>query len=112
MRLSTWSVPKHQVGVRRPSGSMCECGRRSSCNGLIFEVHDCDKAVVHGEYMVDIAVGKNVPVKTLDELVHSDGGPATVFLRDCKWFDMGIELTPLSSPIGVDFFFSDNLAAL
>ncbi|MFZ0293684.1 MAG: hypothetical protein WAL52_08785 [Candidatus Sulfotelmatobacter sp.] len=30
--------------------------------------------------------------------MHSDAGPAAVFLGDCKRFDMGIELTPLSNP--------------
>ena len=94
-------------------GSMCECGRRTSgCIGLIAEVHGCDKTAVHGEYVDNLAVRKNIPFKTLDELVHPDAGLASVFLGHCKRFDMGIELTSLSSPIVADLFFSDNLAAL
>src|SRR5580698_2162497 len=91
---------------------MAECGRRTGCIGLIPEVHGCDKTALYGENMENLAVRKNIPFKTLDDLVYSDSDPAAVFLGDCKRFDMGIELTPLSSPIGADLFFSDNLAAL
>jgi hypothetical protein len=94
-------------------GAMREGGRRTGgCIGLIPEVHSCDKIAAHGEYVENLAVEKNIPLKALDELVHSDTGLASVFLGHCERFDMGIELTPLSSPIGADLFFSDNLAAL
>src|SRR5271154_7461162 len=92
---------------------MCECGRRTSgWIGLIPEVHGCDKTAVHSEYVENLAVGKYIPLKALDELVHPDAGLAPVFLGHCERFDMGIELTPLSSPIGANLFFSDNLATL
>ena len=55
--------------------------------------------------MENLAVRKNIPLKALDELVHPDAGLASVFLGHCERFDMGIELTPLSSPIGADLFF-------
>jgi NAD(P)-dependent dehydrogenase (short-subunit alcohol dehydrogenase family) len=94
-------------------GSMGECGRRTSgCIGFIPEVHACDETALHGEHVKNLAVRKDITLKALDELVHSDASPASVFLGHCKRFDMGIELTPLPSPIAADLFFSDNLAAL
>ncbi len=92
---------------------MCECARwTSSCIGLISEVHGCDKPPVHGKYVENLAVRKNITLKALNNLVHPDAGLASVFLGYCERFDMGIELTPLPGPIGADLFFSDNLAAL
>src|SRR5258708_23676071 len=92
---------------------MCERRRpTSACIGLIPDVHGCDETALHGEYVKNLAVRKNIPLKALDELVHPDAGLAAVFLGHCKRFDMGIEFTPLSSPIGADLFFRDNLAAL
>jgi|GEM_PF-1043921 hypothetical protein len=76
------------------------------------EVHGYDKTAVHGEYVKNLAVRKNIPLKALDELVHPDADLASVFLGYRKRFDMGIELTPLPGPIAADLFFSDNLAAL
>ena len=79
---------------------MCECGRRTSgWIGLIPEVHGCDETALHGEYVKNLAVGKNIPLKALDELVHPDAGLAAVFLGHCKRFDMGIEFTPFRRPI-------------
>jgi hypothetical protein len=93
--------------------SMYECGRRTSgWIGLIPEVHCRDKTAVHSEYVQNLAVRKNIPLKALDELVHPDACFASVFLGHCKRLDMGIEFTPLSSPVGADLFFSDNLPAL
>src|SRR5258708_9684012 len=84
---------------------MCECGRRTSgWIGVIPEVHGCDKTAVHSEYVQNLAIRKNIPLKALDELVHPDPCLASVFLGHCKRFDMGIELTPLSSPVGADLF--------
>src|SRR6266404_5502 len=92
---------------------MYECGRRTSgWIGLIPEVHCRDKTAVHSEYVQNLAIRKNIPLKALDELVHPDACLASVFLGHCKRFDTGIELTPLSSPVGADLFLSDNLAAL
>lgn len=88
---------------------MCECGRRTGgWIGLISEVHGHDKAAVDGEYVENLAV-RRTPWKALDELVHSDAGLASAFLSHCERFDMGIELTPLPSPIGAYCFFSDDL---
>ena len=81
---------------------MRECCRWVGCVGLIPEVHGCDEAVFHGEYVDDFAVRKDIPFKTLDELVHPDAGLASVFPGDCERFDVGIKLIPLSSPIGAD----------
>ena len=65
-------VSSHCVGEFQ---SMCECGRRTSgWIGLIAEVHCCDKTVVHREYVQNLAVRKNIPLKALDELVHPDKG--------------------------------------
>jgi hypothetical protein len=48
-------------------GSMCECGRRTSgWIGLIPEVHGCDKTAVRTEYVENLAVRKNIPLKALD----------------------------------------------
>jgi hypothetical protein len=91
---------------------MCECGRWTSSIFLTSEVHGRDKTAVYGENMENLAVRKNITFKTLDELVHPDPGPASVFHGYCNRFDVGIELTPLPSPIGADLFFSDNFAAL
>ena len=91
---------------------MCECGRWTrTWIGLITEVHTFDETVVDGKHVEYLAVRKNVALKTLDELVHSDAGPAAVYLADCKRFDMWIEFAPLSHPIRTDLFLSDNLAA-
>src|SRR5258708_33857014 len=93
-------------------GSMRECGRRtSSWIGLIPEVHGCDKTAVHSEYVENLAVRKNIPLKALDELVHPDAVLASVFLGHCERFDMVIDLPPLSSPIGAVRFFSENFAS-
>ena len=93
-------------------GSMRECGSRTRCIGLIPEVHSCDETVVHGEYVENFAVRKNIPFKIPDELVHSDSDPASLSLGYCQRFNMAIELTPLPSPISTDLFLSDNPAAL
>jgi hypothetical protein len=58
------------------------------------------------------AVGKNISLKALDELVNPDADLASVFLGNGERFDVGIKLSPLPGPIGADLFFSDNLAAL
>src|ERR1035441_1255081 len=92
---------------------MCECGRRTSgWIGLIPEVHGCDETSLHGEHVKNLAVRKNIALKALDELVHPDADLVSIFLGHCKRFDIRIELTPLSSPVGADLFSSDNLAAL
>src|SRR5215471_14811352 len=92
---------------------MSECGRRTgSCIGLISEIHGCNKTALHSEYVENLGVRKHIPLRALDELVRSDAGLASVFLGHCERFDMGIELTPLPSPIGTDLFLSDNFAAL
>ena len=67
---------------------------------------------LHCEYVENLAVGKNIAFKALDDLMYSDSGPASVLFAYCKRFDMRIKLGPLSSPIRADFFFSHNLAAL
>ncbi len=91
---------------------MCERGRRTvGWIDLIPEVHACDETALHGEYVMNLAVRENIPLKTLDELVYLDAGPAYTFLGHRKWFDMGIELVPLSSPIGADLFLSDIVPA-
>jgi hypothetical protein len=51
-------------------------------------------------------------LKALDELVHPDADLAPIFLCHRKRFDMRIELTSLSSPIGADLLLSEDLAAL
>jgi hypothetical protein len=82
---------------------MCEHGRRSrSWIGLIPKIHSCDKTTVHGKYVENFALRQNIPLKTLDELVHPDADLASVCLDDCQRFDMGIEFAPLSGPIGTD----------
>jgi hypothetical protein len=91
---------------------MRECGSGASCIGLISKVHGRDKATAHGEYVEDLAVPKNTSPKVPDDLVHPDADPASVFLDDGQGFDTAIELAPLSGPIGADFFFSNNFAAL
>jgi hypothetical protein len=92
---------------------MCECGRRTSDRiGLISQVHGCDETAVHREYVKNLAIRKNVPLKALDELVHPEADLASIFLGHRKRFDIRIELTPLSSPVGADLFLSDDLAAL
>src|SRR5215469_9307314 len=95
------------------SGSMCECRRWTSAGiGLIPKVHGCDKTGVDREYMENFAVRQNIPLKALDDLAHSDADLASHSLDDCERFDMGIELAPLSSPVGADLFLSDNFAPL
>jgi hypothetical protein len=75
---------------------MCECGRRTGDRiGLISKVHGCDETAVHGEYVENLAIRKNIPLKALDELVHPDAGLASIFLGHRKRFDIRIELTAL-----------------
>src|SRR5665213_681911 len=94
-------------------GSMCECSRRASTRiGLIPEIHGRDETTLHSEHMNDLAVRKNITLKALDELMHPDANHAAIFLADRKRLNMRIELTPLPSPIGADFFFPNHLAAL
>ena len=63
---------------------MCECGRRtSSWIGLTPNGHGYDKTAVQGEYVENLAVRYNIPLQTLDELVHPDADVATVSLGDC-----------------------------
>ena len=87
---------------------MGERSSRTSCIGFIPEVHGSDKTVVHSEHVEDFAIRKNIAFKTLHEFVHPDADPASIFLGYCKRFDMAIELTPLTNPIGADLFFSDK----
>ena len=69
---------------------MCGCGRRiSSWIGLIAEVHGCDETAHHGKHVKNLAVGKNIPLKALDDLVDPDASLAFVFIGHCKGFDMG-----------------------
>jgi hypothetical protein len=63
IRQSYSSTPDSQLG------SMCECGRRTSDRiGLISKVHGCNETAVHGEYVENLAIRKNIPLKALDEL--------------------------------------------
>ena len=63
---------------------MLECGRRTVDRmGLISKVHGCDETAVHGEYVENLAIRKNIPLKALDELVHPDTDLASVSLGDC-----------------------------
>src|ERR1700722_6961548 len=92
---------------------MCECRRGASDRiGLISKVHGCDETAVHGEYVENLAIRKNIPLKALDELVHPDADLASIFLAHRKRFDIRVELTPLSNPVGANLFLSDDLAAL
>ena len=92
---------------------MCKClSRTRGCILLIHQFHCRDKTAVHREYVQNLAVRKNIPLQALDQLMHPDACLASVFLAHGKRFHMRIELTPLSSPIRADLFFSDNLAAL
>ena len=91
---------------------MGECG--GGAGGwirLVSEIHGCDEAGVHGEDVENFAVGEDIARKALDELVDPNAELASVFLGDCQWFDMGVELSPLAGPIGADRFFADDLAA-
>ena len=57
MRAAEAVLNPRKTPIHRPSGSMCECGRRtSSCVGLIPKVHGCDKTGIHGEYVENFAV--------------------------------------------------------
>src|ERR1700737_4444817 len=57
---------------------MYECGRRTSgWIGLIPDVHCRDKTAVHSEYVQNLAVRKNIPLKALDELVHPDASQSS-----------------------------------
>ncbi len=68
---------------------MYECGRRTSgWIGLIPEVHCRDKTAVHSEYVQNLAIRKNIPLKALDELVHPDVCHASIFLGHCKRFGL------------------------
>jgi hypothetical protein len=58
---------------------MCECGRWTSSIFLTSEVHGRDKTAVYGENMENLAVRKNIPIKTLDELVHPDSAELRLF---------------------------------
>src|SRR5262245_5879718 len=108
------SQPHRNCSLRgAPVRSMCERVRRTRVwIGLIPEVHSCDETTVHSKHVNNLAIRKHITLKALYELVHPDTGLAPVFLGHCKRFNMGIELTPLSLPIGADLFFSDNFSAL
>ena len=48
----------------------------------IPKVLGCDKTAVHSEYVKNLAVRKNTPLKALHELVHPDANLAdTMLLR-------------------------------
>jgi hypothetical protein len=67
-----------------------ECGRRTGDRiGLISKVHGCDETSVHGEYVENLAIRKNIPLKAFDELVHPDADLASIFLGHRKRFDYG-----------------------
>src|SRR6185437_5265389 len=92
---------------------MCECGGRARrAIASVAKLHGCDKTVVHREYVDNFAVRKNLPLNALNELAHLYADDASVLLGNGERFDMRIELTPLSSPIDADLFFSHNSAAL
>jgi hypothetical protein len=92
---------------------MYECGRRSGVwIAIITEGHCRDKTADHSEDVHSLAVRKNGALKRLDELMHPDSYLVSVFHGHCNRFDMGIELTPLSSPVGADLFFANHLTAL
>ncbi len=59
-----------------------------------------------------VYVCKDFAVQTLYELMHADAERATVILSDCKRVNVGIELGPLSRPVGSNLVFADNPAAL
>jgi len=93
--------------------AMCKCGgRRSVLAGFVSEVHGCDEAVPRGEDVENLAVGKDIALKVLDDLMDVDADLVCFFGGDGEWFDVGIELTPLARPVRADFFFADNLASL
>src|SRR2546430_2115568 len=83
--LDGFPLPRRSRHVDAAVGALdSQLGSTSGCIGLIAEVHGCDKTAVHGEYVENLAVRKNIPFKTLDELVHPDAGLASVFLGHCN----------------------------
>lgn len=92
---------------------MDERGRRSGgWIAIITEGHCRDKTAANSEDVHNLAVRENGALKRLDELMHPDSSLVSVFLGHCKRFDIGIELTPLSSPVGADLVLANHLAAL
>ena len=92
---------------------MRESSRRTSRSpSLVPELHGRNETALHRKHVMNLAVRKNIPVQALDELMHSNANPASIFLGHPKRFDMRIELTPLPTPISADLFFPDNLPAL
>lgn len=63
--------------------SMSESSRRTSISiGLIAELHGCDETVLHGEYVENFAIGKDISLKAPDDLVHPDADLASAFVGD------------------------------
>jgi len=68
------------------------------------------RTAIHSEYVENLAVRKRDPLERLfDELVHHARVLPPSSSVIASGFDMGIELTPLSSPIGADLFFPTAL---
>ena len=80
--------------------------------GLVGEIHGGDEAVVEGEDVEDFGVGEEVALEAFDSLVDADAEFVGGFFGDGEGFDVGIELGPLAGPVGADFFFAGDLAAL
>ena len=62
--------------------------------------------------MSNLAIGKNVALKVLHKLVHSNLELVCSQVDDLQRLYMGIERSPLASPVSPYFLFADDLAAL
>src|ERR1700674_1368951 len=74
------------VVMSKGIGRSSDLRQTSGWIGLTPEVHCRDKTAVHSEYVQNLAVRKNIPLKALDELVHPDVCHASIFLGHCKRF--------------------------
>jgi len=75
-------------------------------------MHSRDAAVFNGEDVPDLGIGENVALEVFNELMNSDlclvSSEIDHFLR----LYVGIEGTPLTSPIGSYFFLANYRTTL
>ncbi len=83
--------------------------------GFVAEVHGGNETVAEGEDVEDFAVGEDVAVEALDELVDADAELGLIrgarFFGDGEGIDVGVEFGPLAGPVGTDLGFADDVAA-
>jgi hypothetical protein len=87
-----------------------ECCRRSwvRVRFAFFDVHALNETVRDGIDVPHLAIRKDIAINAFHELMNSDLGNAAFTIDELQCFHVGIELLPLTAPVGPNLLFPDD----